>query len=229
MEINVIGEKMIKAKKIIVSENENGEKVLFSQQIAELHEMETKALNQLIKKNFDCFSASEVVNIISFGREQAREIASRIGITYTNATKHIYMINSIGYAKIANMMLTKANGFSNVVLNEYYEDEKIHVLEYHRKEVEFFNLLKPIIEGFGLSLEQQRTVLNYRLDGYIPELNLAVEFDEQAHQYKQQGDIQRQKEIKAVLNCDFVRVTDQIKTGEALSAVINAILELMAV
>lgn len=95
-----------------------------------------------------------------------------------------------------------------------------------RKEIEFMSLLEPILNGFGFSLDQQKSVLNYCLDGYIPELNLVIEFDENGHAgYDQLKEKQREKEIKSELKCDFVRVTDQIPTGEALSAVIKKVLK----
>lgn len=55
---------------------------------------------------------------------------------------------------------------------------------------------------------RQYQVLNYRIDFYIPELNIAVEYDE--HQHKrvkiEEADAIREAEIKRELGCVFIRV-----------------------
>lgn len=50
----------------------------------------------------------------------------------------------------------------------------------------------------------------YKIDWYIPELNLAVEFDEVGHNTinKRKADAVRQKRIEAELNCRFIRYKD---------------------
>ena len=51
------------------------------------------------------------------------------------------------------------------------------------------------------------------LDGYIPELNLAIEIDEK-HHFDRKGnlkekDIERQKNIEKELYCKFLRIKDE--------------------
>lgn len=46
------------------------------------------------------------------------------------------------------------------------------------------------------------------LDGYIPELNVAIEVDEKAHRYKRVEDYLREEEIKSRLGCEFIRIRD---------------------
>lgn len=51
----------------------------------------------------------------------------------------------------------------------------------------------------------------YKLDFYIPEINLAIEFDEERHHYNgtnilSDDDILRETHIKNVINCEFLRI-----------------------
>lgn len=48
----------------------------------------------------------------------------------------------------------------------------------------------------------------YRIDWYIPELKLAIEFDEAHHGYQSEQDKIRQAEIERELGCKFVRYKD---------------------
>lgn len=58
-------------------------------------------------------------------------------------------------------------------------------------------------------LRQHRTG-GYFLDGYISELKLAIEVDEQHHNNQKEKDIKRQKYIEEKLNCVFLRVNSEV-------------------
>jgi len=49
----------------------------------------------------------------------------------------------------------------------------------------------------------------YNIDWYIPELKIAIEFDETHHTQIKEKDNARQIEIEAVLGCRFIRYTQQ--------------------
>src|SRR5690606_40323975 len=57
--------------------------------------------------------------------------------------------------------------------------------------------LKLILQGI-CKVETQFPVLDYRVDFYLPEVNLVVEFDENDHKYgkRPEKDKQREKEIQ---------------------------------
>jgi predicted HTH transcriptional regulator len=76
-----------------------------------------------------------------------------------------------------------------------------------------------------LEVETQYPVKNYKLDFYISELNLAIEFDEKHHKYQKEEDKKRENEIKNILNCKFVRVSEEQSIGEQLGLVMKAINE----
>ena len=45
----------------------------------------------------------------------------------------------------------------------------------------------------------------YRIDWYIPELRLAIEYDESGHEFREKVDMERQHAIEAELGCRFIR------------------------
>ena len=51
----------------------------------------------------------------------------------------------------------------------------------------------------------------YIIDWYIPQLKLAIEFDEDNHKYKLEDDKKRQREIEEHLGCNFIRYKDYRK------------------
>ena len=61
----------------------------------------------------------------------------------------------------------------------------------------------------GYKIIRQYPICGYFIDGYIPELNLAIEIDESYHLRRKQKDKQRQKEIEKELNCKFIRFEDK--------------------
>lgn len=78
-----------------------------------------------------------------------------------------------------------------------------------RKEIEFVDSLEKTLEPFDLTIEKQYRVLSYRIDFYIKELNLAIEYDENNHSgYSYDEQEGRQKEIEDTIGCTFLRLSD---------------------
>ena len=73
-------------------------------------------------------------------------------------------------------------------------------------------ILDKLAKQIGYKIIRQYIVIGYFLDGYVPELNLAIEVDE-SHHYDNgilnKKDIQRQKEIEKELKCEFIRIKDK--------------------
>ena len=79
-----------------------------------------------------------------------------------------------------------------------------------RKEIEFLDALEKVLEPFGYECIRQYKVLNYKIDLYIKDLNIAIEYDENDHKhYTCEKHEDRQKEIEKELNCKFIRVSDK--------------------
>jgi len=77
-------------------------------------------------------------------------------------------------------------------------------------------ILDKIENKIGLKIERQKLIDGYFVDGYIKELNLCIEVDENKHRYMIDKDKLREEYIKKKLNCKFKRVGDNMskKTEE---------------
>lgn len=79
-----------------------------------------------------------------------------------------------------------------------------------REEIEFLDTLEKLLIPFGFNHIRQYEIEGKRIDLYIPELNIAIEYDEDDHRsysYEQQEG--RQKEIEKVLGCKFIRISNK--------------------
>lgn len=98
-----------------------------------------------------------------------------------------------------------------------------------RFEKSFYKQLVDTLEPLGYEVECQKNIFNckYRIDFYIKELNIAIEYDESHHFVEPQKskDIKRQKAIEKELGCQFVRLdyrnTDAYNVGLVLNKVFN--------
>lgn len=88
-----------------------------------------------------------------------------------------------------------------------FEIEERKYLKILRKEERFKLNLETCLQGITLVLSQF-PYLNYYIDFYLPEINLAIEYDEYHHTSKatKRLDELRQREISNHLGCDFIRV-----------------------
>lgn len=84
-----------------------------------------------------------------------------------------------------------------------------------RKETRFGDLLRsafPLVE-----IDVQHAVGRYRIDFYMPEHDLAIEYDEAFHKSQQNADRDREDYIATLIHCDFIRVPE----GEEGAAIIE--------
>lgn len=99
----------------------------------------------------------------------------------------------------------------------------------NRKEEEFGYKLLNTLKPLNISIETQKTMEgnNYRIDFYLPEFNLAIEYDEE-HHFQEDNivkDKQRKEEIKKILHCEFIRLDckndDNYNIGLILKKIFN--------
>ena len=113
---------------------------------------------------------------------------------------------------------------NNLVKNGLLKDAL--VLE-DTKEQGFIQLLLEVLEPFGFTISRQYRVLRYRVDAYIHELNIAIEYDENGHVgYSYESHELRQKEIENYLGCKFIRVTDDKNHTYNVGLVLKQMLEI---
>lgn len=96
-----------------------------------------------------------------------------------------------------------------------------------RKEICFIELLSDSLKAYNIEGFSQYRVLNYKIDYYIPLLNIAIEYDENDHRhyiYEQQEG--RQKEIEKELGCRFIRISDKNSDGYNIGYVIKEMFDI---
>ena len=88
---------------------------------------------------------------------------------------------------------------------------KSNIVFAQRKEVKFIELLEEFLSEYNIKGIKQYPVFNYRIDYYIPELKLAIEYDENDHKhYTYENQELRQLKIENELNCKFIRLSDSV-------------------
>jgi very-short-patch-repair endonuclease len=69
-------------------------------------------------------------------------------------------------------------------------------------------ILDKLEIDLGYIIIRQYKVSCFHLDGYIPEINLAIEVDEEYHKKQKDKDIAREEFIKQKLGCQFLRIKE---------------------
>ncbi|MHA1482134.1 MAG: endonuclease domain-containing protein [Candidatus Heimdallarchaeaceae archaeon] len=69
-------------------------------------------------------------------------------------------------------------------------------------------ILDEVEKELKFRIIRQYEIGGYFLDGYIPEINLAIEVDEKHHKRQKEKDTQREEFIKQKLGCQFLRIKD---------------------
>ena len=89
-----------------------------------------------------------------------------------------------------------------------FDDRECVIYHKTRKELLFDISVTEILNGIEVIIPQYK-VLNYRIDFYLPDLNIAIEYDEKHHNSKKHKDSNRQKEIEnEIKNIEFIRVNE---------------------
>lgn len=107
-------------------------------------------------------------------------------------------------------------------LKSYGLFDKIKI--YSPVESEFLCELEKALEPFDLNFERQLFCKGYKIDAYIKHLNIAIEFDENSHQYySPEKEIERENIIKNELKCKFIRVSDKNTNSYNIGLVLKSI------
>ena len=141
-------------------------------------------------------------------------------------TKGGWLINSNGAISLIcnseNRSVNFKQGIRDWLVSEGLIEDLL-VLK-SKKEIEFIDILEEQLNIFGLTGTRQHSIKNednsYRIDYYIPALNIAIEYDENNHDgYSYCQHEGRQINIEEQLNCRFIRVSDD-KTHIENSAIV---------
>ena len=189
-------------------------------QVADFYEVSTEAIKKVYQRNKDEFDMGGVgvkgYNYFTTG--QRCTIIKRRGsvtITYENGEElkipnrgikvfPLKAILKIGLLLQDSVIADKVKqelGLSNVI--------KING---SREEIKFFDKLEEMFTVMNIQkgIKQYRVLGKYRIDYYMPEFRLAIEYDENGHSgYTYEQHEGRQKEIQKELCCDFVRLDNR--------------------
>lgn len=205
-------------KELIKITEENGRKLVSAR------ELYVGLGYNISKGNFTHWIKVQLESVYAIENTDFTKISFKNKGNNTNITDYITTID------IAKEICRKQrrNKCAMIILNYLLslDGKEVYYIERPRKEVEFGEALVSVLKPFDLKIKKQHTIFNYRLDFYIPELNVAIEFDENNHKYysheQQEG---RQAEIQQELGCKFIRVSDENDIFSNIGYVIKEILD----
>ena len=207
----------------------NDKRVVLEKQIAEIHGMQVKEVRKSINRLIEKSRLKENIDFIDLMKHPDVNIHFNLSKFYAKASltqaKNVFILSEEGYKIFLNTCMFET-GNSELFLKEYFGcDDYVLVKDYSRKEILFFDKLELVLKGMGLKIDRQYRVGKYRIDGYISELNIAIEYDENNHKnYSYEAQEERQKKIEKILNCQFIRVHDGINDYENIGLVIKQML-----
>ena len=154
-----------------------------------------------------------------------------ISLGYAKASitqaKSIYILSEKGFIRFLSYADIDINNYINFI--EKYFNSDMRYISAPRKEILFIKSLSDFLYVFDIvdGIKQYYVKIknnNYRIDYYIPSLNIAIEYDENGHaNYTYAQHEGRQKEIEEMLGCRFIRVDDSKTDKENLKIIYNNI------
>lgn len=108
--------------------------------------------------------------------------------------------------------------------NKLISKNSIFIFE-PRKEINFFNSLKEFLIPFNITIKTQFNCNKYKIDCYIKELNIVIEYDENSHKYYDyDSERHREEFIKNKLKCNIIRISDKYSDATNLGIIINKLI-----
>ena len=183
---------------------------------------------------FELYSTGMALGYVktSKGKQYAR--TERIDNTAKNAEIKPLVYHGDKYININDLRkfitlshtdnMKKENFIKFLKDNDYVEYNEVFTST--RKENNFLNELEEVLKPISITGIRQYNVLTYRIDFYIPKLNLAIEYDENEHRnYTYENHELRQKNIENELHCKFIRLSDSFNNLHNIGVVINEIMK----
>ena len=202
------------------------QKVILAKTIAEIHNQPLKKINQLINDNIDEFEFGIDILDLKSGYLKYSFLKMFYSKQSIANSKNIYLLSETGYLKFYSLIRNKDELILRYILNDYFKSNRI-VSYIKNKEIVFRSRLSYIFKEFGISYEFQFPVEQYFIDIYLPDLCIAIEYDENEHRnYTYENHKLRQKNIENKLQCKFIRVSDDYPIDKAIAIVIKKICEL---
>ena len=192
---------------------------------------EVEGKKELQHKSFMTKIRKEVEMLKSLGLDGEIYYKPSSYINSQNKEQLCYELNKEAVKYMADM--TKSRD-KEVLLKvyEYMGGDSSVVYCMDRFETTFFNKLSDTLQAMDVELDTQKNVLDkYKLDGFLPQYNIVIEYDEEQHNVEPQKskDIKRQKEIEDKFGYKFIRLnykdTDAYNVGLVIKELIKYIVE----
>ena len=186
---------------------QNGQRVLTTQQLAEKYGTDSRTISNNFNRNLDRYKKGE--HYFALEGEAKRAFINRFKLNdRLRRASSMYLWTERGAIMHYNTLRgAPSDGLKKVA--DYYGfsvDELAFLIPSSREFIFGEEIVRNLFSGY--TVVPQFRVLNYRLDWYIPELNLAIEFDESGHINRTELDAFRQAQIEKHLGCRFLRYTD---------------------
>lgn len=193
-------------KKLQIIEK-NNQRVLTTAQLAEVFGTDSKRLNRNFQRNSQRFIEGK--QFFALSGDELKEFKMRYPYPEFKFASILYLWTFSG-------CVLQGNAMRDVPIRKIYEIAEVLEMDTENlviagecsKEYEFGELLDSIIPK-GVQIDKQFVIGEYRLDFYLPYLELIIEFDEHEHEFKQLVDKKRENKIKEYLpNVQFIRVNE---------------------
>lgn len=214
----------------------DNKRILFDTQIAQIHGIENKHVRESIKNLIKKGRFIENVDYINIKSNDDINITFDLNEIYSYQmllqAENLYALSYNGYCKLVNNMSFIDNEKIGEFIKEYFEKEDDFVVVNigKRKENLFIDDLEVILKALKITEGvRQYSVLNYRIDYYIPTLGLAIEYDEEYHNntFQKSMDKDREEAIKKELGCDFIRLSEDKSNLENIEIIVSKIMKTM--
>jgi len=134
---------------------------------------------------------------------------------------NLILINQKGVLQAISGSYKKTQSFKKELLN-LIGISNLYIVE--TKESLFAeSLIDFVKEAYKLHIQTQFYILGYKIDFYLPEIKLAIEFDEEHHKYTEEDDLTREHLISKALDCSFLRIPHKLSLSLQLALVTKAI------
>ena len=183
----------------LIHERENGEKYIDGRELHTFLEVDTE-FAKWIKRKIDKHKFEENYDYIHYFRKELVR-----GRLYNKVNIYELSLNT------TKLILNDFHSKISVEIKQYLykiDNKTIDIILDKRFENSFGDKLINTLKPLNIKVETQKPMFNgkYRIDFYLPEFNLAIEYDEEQHKYQQEEDKQREEGIKEVLGCRFIRL-----------------------
>ena len=122
-----------------------GEKTVLSSDVARIHDVELKEINQSVQRNLKRFTSNDLIDLME---EKFKVTASDLGLITSNGQKHLYLFSERGYIKLVSCMSNSNEKKWEVMdkfIDEYFKlRQVIKEIKYYEKKNNF-NDISPLL------------------------------------------------------------------------------------